>query len=265
MENNKNIALVLSGGGARGLAHIGVIEELLHQGFKIDSITGTSMGALVGGFYAMGKLSDFKEWIVRLNRYSFVRLLDFSFRGGFLKGEKVLNVLQSFIPDQNIEHFNIPFRCLATDLESQQSVILDSGNFYEAVRASFAIPSVFTPVKRDGMLLVDGGVLNNIPVDSAVKAHESDIVFAVDVNARVPMMRKNHRRKSGHLSAIRLSNKVISLMTETIGDLRLKETPPDFMVQVSRQSCELYEFYKAKQQIEYGRKCAVEQLKKYPF
>lgn len=265
MATRKNIALVLSGGAARGLAHIGVIEELIAQGFNIKSITGTSMGAMVGAFHAMGKLEEFKNWVLKLNRYSVIRLMDFSFRGGFLKGEKVLDALQSVIPGKNIEDFDIPFCCLATDILTQSIVTFETGDIYEALRASYAIPSVFTPVAKNGMLLVDGGVLNNIPVDYAIKTKRRDVVLAVNVNARTAYKGMPSQKFRKNWNVWRLSNEVISTMTEKIADLNLTQNPPDFMINISRFSCELYEFYKAKKQIEFGRKCAREQLKNYTF
>lgn len=266
MKNNKDIALVLSGGGARGLAHIGVIRELEKEGFNIKSITGTSMGALIGGLYAMGRLKDFEDWVIQQKSYGFIRLLDISFRrNGFLKGEKILHKLRQEIPGMNIEDLPIPYCCVATDMWSQKSVVLNEGMIYEAIRASIAIPSVFTPVRKGDMLLVDGGVLNNIPVDFAIKTKPDDKILAVDVNARIPLKDTVNAVNKKSLSMFRLSNQVISLMTETLGNLRLQGNPPDILIQISRHSCELYEFYKAKEQIELGRKCAREQLKNYPF
>lgn len=262
LKPNRDIALVLSGGAARGLAHIGVIRELEAQGFTIRSVTGTSMGALIGGLYAMGRLDDFEEWIIKQKSYSFIRLLDISFRrNGIIKGEKMLQKLRAEIPGVNIEELPIPFCCVATDMYSQQSVVLDKGRIYDAIRASIAIPSIFTPVRRDGMLLVDGGVLDNIPVDFAIKTKPDDRVVAVDVNARIPMEHSSKNINKRNLSLFRLSNQVISLMTETLGNLKLKENPPDLTIRISRFSCELYEFYKAKDQIEIGRLSAREQLK----
>lgn len=261
LNSNKDIALVLSGGAARGLAHIGVIRELENRGFNIVSITGTSIGALIGGLYAMGRLDEFEDWIIKQRSYSFIKLLDISFRrNGIIKGERILQKLRKEIPGMNIEELPIPFCCVATDLYTQQSVVLDKGRIYDAIRASIAIPSVFTPVRRDGMLLVDGGVLDNIPVDFAIRTKPEDKILAVDVNARIPMEHPSKGLSNRNLSLFRLSNQVISLMTETLGNMKLKENPPDFTIRISRFSCELYEFYKAKDQIELGRKSAAEQL-----
>lgn len=266
LNSNKDIALVLSGGAARGLAHIGVIRELESRGYNINSITGTSIGALIGGLYAMGRLDEFEDWIIKQRSYSFIKLLDISFRrNGIIKGERILQKLRKEIPGMNIEELPIPFCCVATDLYTQQSVVLDKGKIYDAIRASIAIPSVFTPVRRDGMLLVDGGVLDNIPVDFAIRTKPDDKILAVDVNARILMEQPSKGLSNRNLSLFRLSNQVISLMTETLGNLKLKENPPDFTIRISRFSCELYEFYKAKDQIELGRKCAAEQLDQFQF
>ncbi|QCX54315.1 patatin-like phospholipase family protein [Elizabethkingia sp. JS20170427COW] len=266
MRKNKDITLVLSGGGARGLAHIGVIEELNAQGYQIKSITGTSMGALVGGLYAMGKLEEFKLWVSKLNRYSVLRLLDFSFKsGGLIKGEKVLNLLRILIPGENIENLQLPFQCVATDLQTQQAVVFNSGKIYDAIHASIAIPGIFNPIQKGEMVLVDGGVLNNIPTQFAIKTSETDKILAVNANAKIPYGEIQHSHLSSNMSMFRISNRSISLMMETIGNFNLKEYPADFMISLSRYSCELYEFYKAEQQIEYGRKVAREQLSEYPF
>lgn len=266
LNSNKDIALVLSGGAARGLAHIGVIRELENRGYHIKSITGTSIGALIGGLYAMGRLDEFEDWIIKQRSYSFIKLLDISFRrNGIIKGEKILQKLRKEIPGMNIEELPIPFCCVATDLYTQQSVVLNKGKIYDAIRASIAIPSVFTPVRRDGMLLVDGGVLDNIPVDFAIRTKPDDKILAVDVNARILTEQPSKGLSNRNLSLFRLSNQVISLMTETLGNLKLKENPPDFTIRISRFSCELYEFYKAKDQIELGRKCAAEQLDQFEF
>ena len=261
MNSNKNIALVLSGGGARGLAHIGVIKELLAMGYSINSITGTSMGALVGGLYACGKLDKFEEWVTQLTRYQMLRMLDFSWlNGGLIKGEKAINLLKSEIPNENIEDLAIPFRGISTDLLSQNAVVIESGKVYQAIHASIAIPGIFAPVFSDGKLLVDGGVLHNIPTKFAIKTTPKDLVVAVNVNAFVDneIQQKKKRIK---VNLFKNSNRAIALMMETIGQFNLKENPPDKMINISRQSCELYEFYKAKEQIDVGRICTLEQMK----
>ena len=174
----KNVALVLSGGGARGIAHIGVIEELEKQGFDIKSISGTSMGALVGGVYAVGKMQEYKNWICTLDKFDVFKLVDFTFSTqGLVKGDRVINKMKEFIPDINIEDLKIYYAATATDISRKEEVVFTKGSLYEAVRASISIPTVFTPVKTENSLLVDGGVINNVPINH-VKRTKDDIIIA---------------------------------------------------------------------------------------
>ncbi|WP_230425620.1 patatin-like phospholipase family protein [Spartinivicinus ruber] len=179
----KTVSLVLGSGGARGYAHIGVIEELTSRGYQIKCIAGCSMGALVGGIYAAGKLPDFEAWVSELNTLNVVRLLDLRLKGqGALKGNKVFDVLREMIGECTIESLPIPYTAVATDLESQREVWFQSGPLLEAIRASIAIPSIFTPVRIGSRLFVDGGVLNPLPIAPTVSAH-SDLIVAVDLSA----------------------------------------------------------------------------------
>ncbi|NYZ66481.1 patatin-like phospholipase family protein [Endozoicomonas sp. SM1973] len=179
----KTVSLVLGSGGARGYAHIGVIEELTSRGYQIKCIAGCSMGALVGGIYAAGKLSDFEAWVSELNTLDVVRLLDLRLKGqGALKGNKVFEVLREMVGDCAIESLPIPYTAVATDLEAQREVWFQSGPLLEAIRASIAIPSIFTPVRIGSRLFVDGGVLNPLPIAPTVSAH-SDLIVAVDLSA----------------------------------------------------------------------------------
>ena len=182
----QKVALVLSGGGARGLAHIGVIEELEKHDFEIVSITGASMGAVVGGVYALGKLEAFKKWMFTLDRMKVFNLVDFTFSSqGLIKGDKVFKRMKEFIADENIENLKIPFAAVAVDLINKKEVVFNQGSMYEALRASVAIPTVLTPVKTENELLVDGGVLNNIPIQH-IKRTSNDLLVVVDVNAAIP-------------------------------------------------------------------------------
>ena len=203
----QKIALVLSGGGARGNAHIGIIEELVRQGFEIASVTGTSMGALVGGIYADGELAAFKEWMVSLDRRRVFNLVDFTFnRSGMVKGDRVFTAMMEFIHDAQIEDLPIPYAAVAVDLIGQREVVFRHGSLFDAIRASVSIPTVLTPVEAGDCLFVDGSVLNNIPVDHAPRV-EGDLLVVADVNAKIPVMqpdistdqdkeqRLNHRAK----------------------------------------------------------------------
>lgn len=179
----KKVALALGSGGARGYAHIGVIEELEKRGAEIISIAGSSMGATVGGIYAAGKMPEFKDWSLKLTRMETMRLMDFTFSGqGMIKGDKILTTLRDLLGDLMIEDFKIAYTAVATDFISQSEVEMRAGNLYDVIRASSAIPTFFTPVKKDGQILFDGGVLNPLPL-SALNTEGADIVIAVNINA----------------------------------------------------------------------------------
>lgn len=182
MTERKNVALVLASGGSRGLAHIGAIEVLEEHGFRITSVAGASMGALVGGIYAAGGLDAFKEWMKTVDRMKVFNLMDFTIgNGGFVKGEKVIGELKSIIPDKLIENLPIPFTAVATDIRHRKEVVFDRGSLYDAIRSSISLPSIFTPNRIGDMLLIDGGVVNPVPVNRVVRT-PGDILTAVDLN-----------------------------------------------------------------------------------
>ena len=146
----QKVALVLSGGGARGIAHIGVIEALEEQEFEISSVAGTSMGALIGGIYALGKLEVYKDWLCTLDKMKVFALIDFTLSGqGFIKGDKVFHKMRELIADANIEDLKIPYTAVAADILNKKEVVFTKGSVLDAIRASIAIPTVFTPVKLE--------------------------------------------------------------------------------------------------------------------
>jgi NTE family protein len=161
MPDQKHISLVLSSGGARGLVHIGAIKCLEDRGYQIDCIAGSSMGALVGGIHARGKLDVFAEWVCALTRNDVVRLLDIGWgrTGGLFKGERIIDVLKDLIGDAQIEDLPVAYTAVATEINRKREVWLDRGPLFEAIRASIAIPMVFAPIRRGQQVLVDGGVL----------------------------------------------------------------------------------------------------------
>ena len=178
----KDVALVLSSGGARGLAHIGAIEELETSGYRISSIAGCSMGALIGGVYAAGKLEEFRAWMKTIDRKKMLELTDFSFSLNHLvKGKRIIEAIMEFVPDIAIEDLPIPYCAVATDLKAGREVTFCKGSLFEAIRASISLPSFYEPVQRNGMVLIDGGVLNPIPLNR-VKRHSGDILVGVDVS-----------------------------------------------------------------------------------
>jgi NTE family protein len=182
-EQKKRVALALGSGGARGLAHIGVIHRLEEMGYEIGYLAGTSIGALVGGIYAAGALDTYEGWARELTRGDMLRLLDFSFNGGSIfKGDRVIDAIRELIGDRQIEDLPIGFTAVATDLVEQSEVWLRQGSLFKAIRASTAIPSLLSPVRNEGRLLADGGLVNPIPIAPTLN-YVGDFVIAVDLNA----------------------------------------------------------------------------------
>lgn len=177
------VSLVLGSGGARGYAHIGAIEELVAQGYDIRSVSGASMGALVGGMYAAGQLEAYRDWARALQRFDVLRLLDWTFTGGgLIKGDRVIEQLRKLIGDVRIEDLPISYTAVAVDLYAQREVWFSRGPLYDAIRASIAIPTVFRPHHYEGRTLVDGGLLNPVPITPTLR-DLTDCTIAVDVNA----------------------------------------------------------------------------------
>lgn len=178
----KDIALVLSSGGARGLAHIGAIEALEEHGYHINSIAGCSMGALIGGVYAAGKLKEYREWMKTIDRKKMLELTDFSFSINHLvKGDRIIEAIMAFVPDMAIEDLPIPYCAVATDWQNGEEVVFREGSLFDAIRASISLPLYYEPVRRDGRILIDGGVINPIPLNR-VERHEGDLLVGVDVS-----------------------------------------------------------------------------------
>ncbi len=178
----KRVALVLGSGGARGYAHIGVIEEIERRGYEIACVAGCSMGAVVGGIYAAGKLDEYRNWIESLDYLDVLRLVDVSFRLGAIRGEKVFGQIRKIVGEVNIEDLRIPYTAVATDLTNQQEIWFQEGCLHQAMRASAAIPSLFTPVIQGNRMLVDGGILNPLPIVPVVSSH-CDLIIAVNLNS----------------------------------------------------------------------------------
>jgi len=275
----KNVALVLGSGGARGVAHIGVINELVKQGYNITSISGTSMGALVGGMYATGSLKSFEEWMCSLNKLDVFNLVDFTLSlNGIVKGNKILKEMKALIPDRKIEDLSIPFTAVATDIVNGKEVVFTQGSLYDAIRASISIPTVFTPFDYNGLKLVDGGVLNPIPIN-LVKRHKDDILVVVNLASckeyKKPKSKQNRNNngkthnkylnkihdtinniipenKADSIGYFNLMNKTTSLMIQKVSDLTLEQYKPDVLIELPRDAFGTFEFYKSKEIIEYG-------------
>lgn len=181
---NKNVALVLGSGGARGLAHIGAIEALQERGYKVTSVSGCSMGSIIAGMFCAGKLREAKEWFLSVDRQRILQLTDFSITGNSLvKGSKVIKALQDIVPECKIESLPIPLTLVASDLLTTDEVIFREGSLFEAMRASISIPLFFQPVQWQGRLLVDGGILNPLPLRQ-IQRNEDDILVAMDISGK---------------------------------------------------------------------------------
>lgn len=257
----REVSLVLSGGGARGFGHIGVIEVLEERGFKINSIVGTSMGSLVGGLYAMGEMENFKNWVTNIKKYQALDLIDISLkRRGLLKGNRVFAKMKKLFPSQNIEDLPISFTSISTQLYAKKVVAKNSGDIYDAFRSSVAIPTIFSPVEVDDDVLVDGGILNNLPIEFAQK-NKKELLIVVDVNAFLPYEKEIKLKKKSHYTNV--LTQTIGVLLESNSKDSLQKFPPDLLIQLSRDSCEIFDFFKAKKQIEYGRECAEKMIDEF--
>ena len=235
----QKVALVLSMGGARGIAHIGVIEELLRHNYEITSIAGSSMGAMVGAMYASGKLEECKEWLYSWDKRKMWELADLTLsRDGLVKGDRFIKELKEIIPDMNIEDLPIPYVAMATNIVCDQEVRFDSGSLHEAIRASISIPMLFRPLRKDGMVLIDGGILNPLPLNH-VHRTEGDILIAVDVNAPVDC---GKRKK---MSPYNLLTESSRMMMQQITRYQIERCQPDILIQMSGDRYDMLEFHHA--------------------
>ncbi|PMR73876.1 patatin-like phospholipase family protein [Billgrantia endophytica] len=185
-EMGKRVALTLGSGGARGYAHIGVIQVLEARGYEIVAISGCSMGAVIGGVYAAGGLDAYRDWVCQLDYFDVLKLVDVTWSPmGAMRASKVMSKLESLVGDIQIEDLPIPFTTVATDLVRQREVWFQTGSLLRAMRASIAVPGVITPVHVGEQTLVDGGLLNPLPIIPTVSAH-ADFMLAVNVTAHSP-------------------------------------------------------------------------------
>jgi NTE family protein len=197
IRRKPKIGLALGAGSARGWAHIGAIRALEERGVRPDVICGTSIGALVGAFYASGQLDKLERWVTGLGWTTVLRLMDLSFRGGMIRGQRLFNLFRTTFEDRDIAELPIPFGAIATELASGREVWLRQGSVLDAVRASCSMPGVFTPVIRNDTLLVDGGLVNPVPV-SMCRALGADLVIAVDLSwGKLGVYRNRGRERGG--------------------------------------------------------------------
>lgn len=275
MKAGKDVALVLSSGGARGLAHIGAILELESQGYHVTSVAGCSMGALIGGVFAAGKLAEFREWMKTIDRRRMLELTDFSLSINHLaKGTRIIEAIMEFVPDVKIENLPIPYCAVATDWKAGQEVVFREGSLFEAIRASISLPTFYEPVLRGDMVLIDGGVTNPIPMNR-VERHEGDLLVAIDVSghdyeAQSEMQHElaEKRKRSTSLSQQILNrlipdnielnyysmlSRVNSIMIRQNSRLMAQLMKPDLLVDIQMSRYTTFDFDKSEKLISIGR------------
>ena len=290
-DKKERVSLVLGSGGARGYAHIGVIEELLEHGYKIESISGSSMGALIGGLYACGKLKEYKEWVLGLDMIDIAGLLDFSFfAGGIIAGDKVFDRIREMVGKVNIEDLPIKYTAVATDLIKQKEVWIQNGDLLDAIRASIAIPTIFTPKKITDRYLIDGGVLNPLPIAPTI-SDDTDITIAVNLSAnnakkysiKIPreekekedtlkeiffelkqkaqtFFEKESKSEFDDMSMFTIMGKTIDIMQNSVLECKMAGYAPDIMINIANDACDFYEFNRAYEMIELGRMAVKDKL-----
>lgn len=246
----KDVALVLSSGGAKGLAHIGAIEELETHGYHISSIAGCSMGALIGGVYAAGKLEEFREWMKTVDKKKMLELTDFSLSLNHLvKGKKIIEAIMEFVPDVAIEDLPIPFCVVATDLKAGKEVLITKGSLFQAIRASISIPSFYEPVQRDDMILVDGGIVNPTPLNR-VQRQPEDILVGIDVSGHDYKAQWEEHQNLNYYTVLSRSS---SLMIHQNSLLMAKIMKPDIFVGVQMGQYGIFDYDKSEEIIAVGR------------
>jgi NTE family protein len=276
----KTISLVLGSGGARGLVHVGVIRWLIEHGYQIKSISGCSIGALIGGVYAAGKLDEFEEWITSIEQSDMTMLLDFSWQSsGMFKGDKIIDSLRQLIGEIAIEDLPIPYTAVAANVAEEKEIWLKSGSLFDAIRASISLPLFFTPHVINGEELIDGGVLNPVPI-APTFGDNTDVTIAVNLGGEpellkqevtpvsLPTKETNLHDKVAHFidnlgnnvkskmsfnfAAYDIANQAFDAMQSTIARQKLAAYPADITLEVPRNACGTLEFERSKEMIDRG-------------
>ena len=285
----KTVSIILGSGGARGLAHIGVIKWLEENNYEIKSISGCSIGSLIGGVYAAGKLQELESWMCSLTKADIISLLDVSWVGGGLfKGDKIIDALTNLIGDIQIEDLPIPFTAVSVDLKTEKEVWINSGSLFNAIRASVSLPLFFTPVDYKGALLVDGGVLNPVPIAPTFN-DETDLTIAINLGGP---LQTEYDKKVGlsvdlgdstftngvknFIKTLRettlktqkqswgmynLADKAFDTMQSCIARQKIAAYPPDIEIQIARNACGTMEFEKSSEMIRLGYNAAKKHVK----
>lgn len=285
--SQKTVSLVLGSGAARGHAHIGVINSIEEQGYKVVSVSGCSMGAIIGGIYLCGKLPEYQQWAESLDRFQVLKLLDMAvLMGGYIRGDRYFSVIEELIGDKvNIENLSLPFTAIGVDILSQKEFWFQKGSLLEAMRASSAVPSIVSPVQIGNRVYVDGGVLNPLPIIPTVSAG-ADYIIAVDLNGSaqdpvvspIPEPEKEsewwHNIKELFSKAksegdeesiepekrydpqswgrIQTINMMFEAMQESLTQYKVAGYPPDLLISIPKDACSFYEFWRSKELIQLG-------------
>lgn len=295
---NGTVSLVLGSGGARGLAHIGVIRELEERDFEIRSVVGCSMGAVIAGCYAAGKLDEYEAWVSELSEWDVVRLLDVSLipEEGVMRGDEVIEALRELVGDHEIESLSMPFTAVATDVVRHREVWLRQGNLFDAIRASIAIPGLFVPHEIGDRKLVDGGLLNPVPV-AAARRDSTDLTVAVsllgadtedplgpdapeepentvdryrrsidrfidDLQERLGWESDEKREKTHQLGVTEVLLEALDAMQAAIVRFQLAAYPADILIEIPKNACRVHEFHRARQLVAAGRHWAQQALER---
>ncbi|MBX3666072.1 MAG: patatin-like phospholipase family protein [Burkholderiales bacterium] len=255
MKNEIKIGVALGAGSARGWAHIGVLRALDAAGIRPQIVCGSSIGALVGAVYAEGQLDALEEWVLGLTWRRVLGFFDISFSGGFLKGAKLIAFLRGNLLERQIGDMPLAFGAVATDLRSGREVWLREGNAVDAVRASIALPGLFTPCEIDGRLLVDGALVNPVPV-SLCRAMGADFVIGVDLGGGRMAQRAGAARRSASLNMIEVVAESLNIMQVRITRSRLAGEPADVLVPPLLDDIGTMEYHRARESIAEGRAAA---------
>ena len=281
--SDKSLSLILGSGGARGMAHIGVIRWLEEHDYKIASISGCSMGALVGGIYACGKLAEFTDWLRALDKLDIVKLLDVTLSdGGFVKGDRIIETLKELVGNHRIEELPITFTAVAANIEDEKEVWLNRGPVFDAIRASISLPLFFTPAQLGEQRLLDGGILNPVPIAPTFNDATS-LKLAVNLNGKPlayaqpvkevtvegqnglrekvqtyieDLARRSVSKVDIDMDMFDIANQTFDAMQGAIARHKLAIYPPDVVVEIPRNACGTLEFDRAEEMVELGYESA---------
>lgn len=293
-NDSRTVSLVLGSGGARGLAHIGAIRALEERGFCIESIAGSSMGAVIGGMHAAGKLDDYAQWVTKLEQSDVLKLVDWTLSGGgLIRGDRIIKRLKDMAGEARIEDLPIDFTAVAVDIEHGREIWLSKGPLFDAIRGSIAIPGLFTPHRYQGRLLVDGGILNPVPVAPTLRSL-SDMTVVVNVNGPLRAGHSETKRPQQDETAddseettfterirrffndlidrdgpdveesepglVAMLMKSLETMEAVITRQHLAVFQPDLVVEVPKDACMIHEFHRADELIDLGYRRTIKAL-----